>query len=120
MGTIGFSGKAGATSGFEPEQKPKPKIDYDKLVGDQSWYQSYCSKCPYLITADVLNMFVCGCPAGEKCLAKSILVVGAIVADMHNEFQRKQYEDNNGSTAVKPVVNKLTEKRRSKMIKRRR
>jgi len=115
MGTVSFSGKAGVKSKTTPEpkqeqsQEQKPKIDYSKLVGDQSWYQSYCNKCPYLIMADALDMFICGCPAGEECLAKGILVADVILLNRYNDLQRQMQEKN---IAFPPMKHKRVKTRR--------
>lgn len=90
---------------------------------NRKWYQPYCKKCPYLVFDEELEMVHCVRPVGESCLAEGLLVGGLIIAEAHNEAQRKSYEDNNGPTRIKtpdPVVNELTKKRRAKIHKRRR
>jgi len=111
---------------IEQEVDTIDKLEIIKNVVGK-WYQPYCRKCPYFVNEDEhLKMLLCVRPFGEKCLAENILVAGVIVADAHNDYMRKQYEDNNGPTAIKqptPVdemSNELTKKRMAKIHKSRR
>ena len=102
------------------------------IIGENSnWVQPYCRRCPYFIHVDALNQdgriaVRCVRPVGEGCLAESILVAGAIMADAHNEMVKKMYADRDKRDEKEKemqdmaVVNVLTKKRQGKMLKRRR
>jgi len=94
---------------FTTKEEPKP------VKEDRSWYKTYCSKCPYFINDEILQMLHCIRPAGEECLAAGTLVMGQIIADTHNAMVKKLHEEK-----PKPIISELTKKRRAKIIKRRR
>ena len=90
------------------------------MMEDRNWYKTHCKKCPYLVNDETMKKLHCVRPVGEECLAESLLVAGVIAADAHNAMVRKIYADRDKKSADNEVVHKLSERRRSKLPKRRR
>lgn len=86
----------------------------------QRWYQSRCKKCPYLINDEIMKRVHCVRPIGEGCLAESLLVAGALAAENYNARITAMYAARDKKELDDKVVLKLSEKRRKKLLKRRR
>lgn len=87
---------------------------------DRSWYKSCCKLCPYFVNDESLQKLHCVRPVGEGCLAESLLVAGIMIADAHNARVTKMNADRDKREADHAVVEKLSDKRRRKLVKRRR
>lgn len=97
----------GKTKRAEPEGKTQPVKSYSK-----NWYKSHCRKCPYLIKDEIMDMLHCIRPAGEGCLAKSLLVSGVILVEVHNEKIKRMYAEQDARKALPPIPHKKIKRRR--------
>ena len=85
-------------------------------LGDIGWYRTHCNRCPYFINDVIMKKLHCIRPTNEECLAESLLVAGTIVTDAHNTMVTKMKVDKDKKT-LDDVVEKLSQKRRKKMLK---